>query len=396
MFSAVGRQTVMAENVAVPAIVTLGYAGVLAGPPVIGFVSHLVIPLRRVSDYDRAVDRCVEQWTVYTVVRSALPCTQTHRTRQSDTVLATTLTSLLKNQNYDSQRKDRSKSLTLGAHRKRIPTLSSRSASGLLGNRNYSIQGHSSRPARRADLSAISLASCRIRAGAGTGSFFHEVPIDEITEGARQHAAVQAELGNTEVFIAAGVGGVRMKRPAVGADADPAVLARVIDGLGAAVTAISAEGVRPLLHPHVGSAIEVEDEIHAVLGAIEESLLGFGPDTGHLTWAGMDAVNIMSRYASRIGGMHLKDVHADQVNASRAAGATYHESTREGFTVWTEPGRGDINLPGALATLPESFHGWIVVEVDVPEALTNIASTQISAAWIAEQLGAGAFTAKRR
>jgi hypothetical protein len=33
MFSAVGRQTVMPETVAVPAITTLGYAGVLAGPP---------------------------------------------------------------------------------------------------------------------------------------------------------------------------------------------------------------------------------------------------------------------------------------------------------------------------------------------------------------------------
>lgn len=226
-------------------------------------------------------------------------------------------------------------------------------------------------------------------------AFFHEVAIDQIAEDAKRHAAVQAELGNTEVFIAANVGGVRMKRPAVGADADPAVLARVVDGLGAAVTAINAEGVRPMLHPHVGSAIEVEDEIQVVLGAIEESLLGFGPDTGHLTWAGMDAVKIMSRYASRIGAMHLKDVHADQVSASKAAGATYHESTREKFTVWTEPGRGDIDLPGALATLPESFDGWIVVEVDVPEAPTNLASTQISAAWIGEQLGANAFTANR-
>jgi inosose dehydratase len=63
---------------------------------------------------------------------------------------------------------------------------------------------------------------------------FHEVPTDQIVEGAKHHAAVQAELGNTEVFIAADVGGIRMKRRAVGAEADPAVLAKVIDGLGAA------------------------------------------------------------------------------------------------------------------------------------------------------------------
>jgi inosose dehydratase len=109
----------------------------------------------------------------------------------------------------------------------------------------------------------------------------------------------------------------------------------------------------------------------------------------------MDAIKVMSRYANRIGAMHLKDVHADQVSASKAAGATYHEATREKFTVWTEPGRGDIDLPGALATLPESFNGWIVVEVDVPEAPTNLASTQISAAWISKQLGPQAFDLNR-
>jgi len=41
LFSAVGRQTAMPENVAVPAITTLGYAGILAGPAGIGFVAHL-------------------------------------------------------------------------------------------------------------------------------------------------------------------------------------------------------------------------------------------------------------------------------------------------------------------------------------------------------------------
>jgi MFS family permease len=40
LFTTVGRQTVMPENVAVPAITTLGYAGILAGPAAIGFVAH--------------------------------------------------------------------------------------------------------------------------------------------------------------------------------------------------------------------------------------------------------------------------------------------------------------------------------------------------------------------
>jgi MFS family permease len=40
LYTAVGKQTVMPENVAVPAITTLGYAGILVGPALIGFVAH--------------------------------------------------------------------------------------------------------------------------------------------------------------------------------------------------------------------------------------------------------------------------------------------------------------------------------------------------------------------
>ena len=40
LFTSVGRQTAMPESIAVPAITTLGYAGILAGPAAIGFVAH--------------------------------------------------------------------------------------------------------------------------------------------------------------------------------------------------------------------------------------------------------------------------------------------------------------------------------------------------------------------
>lgn len=40
MFSAVGRQNVMPQNVAIPAVTTLGYVGILAGPAAIGFVAN--------------------------------------------------------------------------------------------------------------------------------------------------------------------------------------------------------------------------------------------------------------------------------------------------------------------------------------------------------------------
>ena len=215
---------------------------------------------------------------------------------------------------------------------------------------------------------------------------FHTVDARDLVESAKKHAAVQAELGNTEVFLAATLTAERIAHPSIGYGDVP--LQRIIDGIGAAAEAITSEGVTPALHPHVGSSIEVESEIRAVLDAVPASVLSFGPDTGHLAWAGTDPSAIMTEYADRIAAVHLKDVHLGQAQAARDADANYFEATVTKFTVWTEPGRGDVDLLAAVRTLPGDFTGWLVVEVDVPEADTNLASTELSARWVTDHLGA--------
>ena len=42
LYSSVGRQTVVPEHVAVSTITMLGYAGILAGPALIGFMAHAI------------------------------------------------------------------------------------------------------------------------------------------------------------------------------------------------------------------------------------------------------------------------------------------------------------------------------------------------------------------
>jgi inosose dehydratase len=247
-------------------------------------------------------------------------------------------------------------------------------------------------PAGYADL----LATYGLRPAPGYfARHFADDDLAEIIDAAKRHAAVQAALGNTEVFIADHLSELRKAQPAVGAGHDASILDRVTDRLGMAAEAITAEGVRPALHPHVGSWIEVESEVRAILDAVPASVLGFGPDTGHLSWAGMDAVAIMADYADRIAAVHVKDVHLDQARAARAAGSAYHQATRNDFVIWTEPGRGDIDLMGAINTLPDSFAGWLIVEVDVPEAPSNLESTLISGQWVSTHLGAHVFSGGR-
>jgi inosose dehydratase len=207
---------------------------------------------------------------------------------------------------------------------------------------------------------------------------FHDVESRaQTTEAARVHAAMMAELGLTEVFIASNLGEQRIARPVVGANASPERIAAIADGLVAAAAAMRSEGVTAALHPHIGSWVETEEEVRGVLDATAGSALQFGPDTGHLTWAGMDAASVMADYRDRIVAAHLKDVDTAAAAAALAAGASYFDATAV-HHVWTEPGRGAIDFTAALNAMPSDFTGWFVVEVDVPNIGTPLESAAAS------------------
>ena len=80
------------------------------------------------------------------------------------------------------------------------------------------------------------------------------------------------------------------------------------------------EGLRPLHHSHVGGVFETEDEIIRLLDDLGPEVIGFGPDTGHLRWAGIDPAPFIRRYADRLGGIHIKDCFADLLDVDAAVG----------------------------------------------------------------------------
>ena len=221
---------------------------------------------------------------------------------------------------------------------------------------------------------------------------YFDVPDDEvpaIVEAAKAHAGVQLELGLTEVFLASHLNPARIASPAVGADFDPARLELVIERIALVAGAIRDEGLRPCFHPHVGSWIETEQEVRAMLDSIDESVLSFGPDTGHLFWGGSDPAALIADYADRVGAVHLKDVHRVAAAKAREQQDDYGAATNVEH-VWTEPGRGDVDFDAVFAALPDSYDGWFVVEVDVPDLPSKEESTRASFRWITEQPEQGA------
>jgi inosose dehydratase len=202
-------------------------------------------------------------------------------------------------------------------------------------------------------------------------------------EAARRQAAEHAALGLTRIFIADLVTArPRLAAPGQGAEPSKARLARVIDHLGQAAEIMVTEGVTPCLHQHVGSWIESPQETEAVLAAISPDLLLFGPDTGHLAWAGADPAAIIERHLPRVGAVHLKDLQA----AVTRQALDYRAATaRHAFT---EPGRGNVDFAAVLKVLSR-FDGWYVVEVDIPDQPTARETARVSARWVREHLHSG-------
>ncbi|WAH97299.1 sugar phosphate isomerase/epimerase family protein [Arthrobacter sp. MMS18-M83] len=183
-------------------------------------------------------------------------------------------------------------------------------------------------------------------------------------ERARTVAATNAVLGVPLVFLAMGMdkNAGRVLHPGVGFGQNSDRLESVRDYLAEAAQIMVSEGAVPALHPHVGTWIETADEARFVLDTVDESILKFGPDAGHLAWTGINPAELIAEYAPRVAGIHIKD-YFDAVSArSRTDDIDYRSTVLAGF--WTEPGDGDANIDEVLDAAGPGFDGWVVVEVD--------------------------------
>lgn len=191
------------------------------------------------------------------------------------------------------------------------------------------------------------------------------LPIKEDVEQAKKFAAQQAALGIDRTMLCPIFVPERLAQPAVGAHFDEGRFQNVIEDLAILAEALRGEGVFPYLHPHVGGWVEVEDEIRRVLDTIPASELGYGPDTGHQTWAGANPAELIRDYSDRVGVIHVKDVFPDHLGENRNPALSYTE-TAHTKRLWAEPGRGVVDLDAILDAMPVDYDGDFMIEVDVP------------------------------
>jgi inosose dehydratase len=206
-------------------------------------------------------------------------------------------------------------------------------------------------------------------------------------ERAKQFAGTQVALGLDRTMISSMSVPARLAQPAVGADFDEGRLARAIDNCGTICRVLRAEGLRPLHHSHVGGVFETESEIVRLLDDLGPDVIGFGPDTGHLRWAGVDPAPFIARYADRLGGIHIKDCFPDLLDPASRAGLSYPE-TQATKRLWAEPGLGVVDFDAVLAAVPDDYDGDFMIEVDEPSVDSRFESHRISFEWARRSLAA--------
>jgi inosose dehydratase len=135
---------------------------------------------------------------------------------------------------------------------------------------------------------------------------------------------------------------------------------------GPKITALAermrAFGVGMAFHHHMGTIVESDDEIDALMKHTGEAV-GLLFDTGHCAFSGGDPVALLDRHVRRVVHFHCKDVRPDVLAEARAADMSFMDAVMAG--IFTVPGDGVIPFAALLPKLASAgYAGWLVVEAE--------------------------------
>ena len=113
-------------------------------------------------------------------------------------------------------------------------------------------------------------------------------------------------------------------------------------------------GIRSGYHPNSppGSVFRTKEDYEILLNGLDQRVLGYIPDSGHIAAGGMDPSKIIAQYFPQVVHVHFKDMNA--------AGA------------WEPMGGGILDHVGITQFLAaNNYDGWIVVEDECEAAITD-------------------------
>ena len=113
------------------------------------------------------------------------------------------------------------------------------------------------------------------------------------------------------------------------------------------------KGITCSYHPNspAGSVYRTEEDYKILLNGLDNRVIGYCPDVGHIAKGGMNPNEIMRQYRPLINLVHYKDMYADGR--------------------WAETGKGIIDFAGITQYLIDTdYEGWIIMEDECDECIT--------------------------
>ncbi|HKS47989.1 MAG TPA: TIM barrel protein [Amycolatopsis sp.] len=122
--------------------------------------------------------------------------------------------------------------------------------------------------------------------------------------------------------------------------------------------------VRLCLHPHADSHIQTQAEIERYLNESDSRYANLCLDTGHVAYGRGDAIDLVRRYAERIGYVHIKQMDPEIIEQVYAENLAFGEAVKRGVCV--EPPAGVPNPATVVAALSElDAEIFVIVEQDL-------------------------------
>ena len=149
------------------------------------------------------------------------------------------------------------------------------------------------------------------------------------------------------------------RRPEGTTPEDLKQIAKALQELG---RRISDEGLKLAPHAHMWNQFENRREIDYVMENTDPKHVYFVLDTGHITMAGIDPVELARKLGHRIVEFHMKDVKPEN-----RGGARTRLEKMDGLNdpCFFPLGNGGVDFPALKAHLDKiAWQGWLTVELD--------------------------------
>jgi inosose dehydratase len=151
-------------------------------------------------------------------------------------------------------------------------------------------------------------------------------------------------------------------RPRISGELDDVEWGRLVDTIRRLGDLAADHGLKAVVHPHVQTHVETEEEIERLLADAPEVLLCL--DVGHHAYSGGEPIAFFEKHRERIPYLHLKSVDRELRQRVEDDGTSFANAVAEG--VFVEPSVGVVDF-GALrdAMADAGYGGFAIVEQDM-------------------------------